>query len=826
MLARKMFREMRHNFGQFLSIFMLAFLAVSLFACMKASNISAYRKLDDLFLETATADGWIYSEGFSKEDLQKIRELSDVKAAQRRMHITANAVEHDQAQLEIFLEDENIVSKPKIMAGDAFELTRTDGIWMSESFAKEWDISVGDEFSFLYNGITVTKKVAGLIVAPEYQYMKADADIDVVLKNMCIIYMPYQGFPAKEYVKSLIRKGDITLENVIEHSDLVREKIEAMEKTGLSGKDITSDTLLDMVDNLEEEKIYDMLPYTEIVFTSDREDIRGMEQEISDVLEGNYAVFCDRDDQPGMKILADELEQHDQFSYLFTVIFLAIALLVIMTTMNRMVAQQRTQIGTMRALGMKRRKIIFHYLSYSFVVSLIGSLAGLFVGTYTMGAWLAALFREWYIVPGWSVEMDASFFVVTVAVIVVCTGATYFSCRKVMNVHPADSLRPAPPKSGKNTIFEKLPFWNKLGFSAQYNLRDISRGKLRAFMGVFGTAAGMMIMVAAFASYSTIQDVTTWTFDKLQNYKTEMDFDSDITVEKAETLQKEYGGELVQLSSIEVAVKKNAVASEKKSTSLVVTEGMDYYRLTDEKQNITSLKPGSIGITMKLAKSLGVSVGDRVYWHLYDKNTWYEAKIGLINRNPSVTGLTMLRKDYENAGAKYVPTALYTNEDIKNYKGTEDDGILAIHDDSDMRESFDIMMSMMNAMIAIFVIFAVLLPVVVLYNCGNLSFHERVKEFATLKVLGFTSQKIRKLLAIQNLWLSVIGVVIGAPCGVTLLQYMFDSNGDSMDYPVSAGAVEYIVPGILVFCISVLVSFMFHKRIRKLDMVEILKGIE
>lgn len=826
MLFKKMRREIFGNFGQFLSIFILAFLAISLFACMKASNISAYNKLKDLFNKTNNADGWIYSEGFSAEDLQAVKRLPDVRDAQRRMHITANAKENDHAQLEVYLLDENLVSKPLIMSGEEFDAGRADSLWLSESFANAWDIKVGDEFSYVYNGITITGKVAGLVVSPEYQYLKADKDLDIVIKNISVVYMPYRGFPAKDYIKSLIGKGDLTLEDAIEHSEIVREKVEAMEEAGLSRTDITTDVFLDMVDQMDDEKIYDILPYTELIFTTDTEDVKGMEQEISDALEEDYAVFCDRDDMPGIKIMMDELTQHDQFAVSFPVIFIAIALLVIMTTMNRMIAQQRTQIGTMRALGLKRYKIILHYLSYSFVVSLLGSVAGLYVGTYVFGEAIAKIFRDWYQIPGWTVEMDGSFLVVLLAIVLACTGATYFSCRKVMDIHPAESLRPAPPKSGKKTIFERLPFWNRLGFSAQYNLRDISRGKLRAVMGIFGTAAGMMVMVAAFASYTTIKNTSSWTFDKLQHYQSEIDFESDITVEKAEEIRVLYDGELVQASAVEVAKSKSAIASEKRSTTLMVTEGKGYFALTDVDQNEAALKPGSIAITMKLAKALDMSVGDKLYFHLYEKNTWYEVEIGLINRNPNLSGITMLREDYEKLGAKYEPTVLYTNSEVSDDVVKDGSGILAVHDDSDLRESFDVMMSMINAMIGVFIAFATILPVVVLYNCENLSFHERVKEFATLKVLGFTSRRIRKLLSLQNLWLSVIGIVIGAPFGTVILQYMFDSNGDSMDYQVSAGTLEYLLSGVFVLVVSVLVSFLFHKRIKKLDMVEILKGIE
>ncbi len=770
MLVRKMTREIRKNLGQFLSLFILSFLAVSLFACMKASNISAYNKLEALREATNCADGWIFSEGFSPEDLSSVKALPDITSAQRRLHFTATAEGFDQAQLEVYGLEEDLVSKPYYVNGKELDLSSKDGIWISESFAKEWDLKVGDAFSFSAYGRIVTKKIEGTIVSPEYQYLKADKDLDIVAKNIAVIYMPISGL--SESFSSIL--GGI--------------------------------------------------PFNELIFTTNRSDVKSLESSLDEALHGNYAVLCDRDDMPGIRIMKDELAQHDQFAITFPVVFLAIALLVIMTTMNRMIANQRTQIGTLRALGMKKRKIILHYLSYSFIVSLLGSIVGLFVGTYLFGEGIAVIFRSWYLIPGWTVEMDASFLLVVILIVSCCTLATYLSCRKVMNVHPAESLRPAAPKSGKTTVLEKLPFWNKFGFSTQYNLRDITRSKLRSFMGVFGTAAGMMIMVAAMASITTIQDASSWTFDKLQNFKNEIDFSDDVTTELAEKYKKEYGGELIQTSAIEIAKEPHADSSKKKTTSLMVTEGADYYRLTDKKRDLAELAPGTCAITMKLARSLDIHEGDTIYWHLYEKNTWYESKVGLINRHPNFSGVTMLRDDYEKTGAAYLPNILYTSSEEAAFE--DQPGILAVHDDKDLKESFDIMMEMIYAMLFVFVAFATVLPIVVLYNCGNLSFHERVKEFATLKVLGFTTKKIRKLLSLQNLWLSIVGLFLGAPFGKIMLQYMFDSNGDSMDYPVSAGFLTYLVSGLFVMIVSVLVSYMFNKRIKKLDMVETLKGIE
>ncbi|MBR0131775.1 MAG: ABC transporter permease [Lachnospiraceae bacterium] len=765
MLNRKMLRELKKNFGQFFSLFFLAFLAVSMFACMKSSNIGAYKALDIFNEKTNRADGWLYGEGFGEEELENVRSLPEVKDAQLRMHFTAKTVDFNSAQLELFIENEDLVSKPWIAKGADFDVNDKDGIWISESFAKEWKLDIGDEFSMTYEGFKLTKKIAGLIYSPEYIYLKADKDADIYLDDICIAYMPLAGVP-------------------VEH-----------------------------------------LPFTELVITSDEKKVIELEEKLSDAVGGKYAVFLDEKAMPGIRPFLDELEQHDQFSYLFTLVFLLVALLVIMTTMGRIVKQQRTQIGTMNAMGLKRRDIAIHYLSYSFVVSAIGSVIGFFVGTYLMGEGIAAIFRKWYLLPGWKQDYDISTLSVIIVVVAVCVLSTWFAVRKLMKVAPSEALRPAPPKSGKNCIFEKLPFWNKLRFEDQYNLRDASRAKLRTFMGIFGCACGMLFMVCAFSCRITIDKVFEIQFEKIQNFQTEVDFNDDISLAEAEALREKYEGELAMSAAIELAKKPGATSSEKKSAMLSVNEGKNYSRVVDTDMNVKKLKKGEVALTMKVAKSLGLKEGDTVYWHIYTKNEWHSAKIGLINRIPTGSYLTMLREDFEETGIAFEPDVLYTNAEISE-EDENGKGVLAVHTIKELRASLEEAMAAVNAMILVFILFAAVLPIVVLFNCGNLSFNERVKEFATLKVMGFQTSQIRGLLARQNMVLSLIGIVIGAPFGRILLQYMFDSNGDSYDYQVYVSATDYLLSGGLVLLISVSVSFLFDKKIKKLDMVEVLKGVE
>ncbi len=796
MLRKKMLRELRQNFGQFFSVFILSALAIALFACFRSSDIGAFQALEKFHNETNLADGWLYGENFTVEDLKAVRELDFVKEAQLRTALKGKAADQDNAQIDVILEKENTVVRPYIIEGAEFDAEDEESVWLSQRFAEEWNLGIGDTFSIVCNGIKLRKTIRGLIASPEYEYMCADKDLEVDFKNIGYAYLSAEAFEGIEYVRYLVENsGDIFAE-MIENTGA---------KEDADGGDLSFS-----------------LPYTQLLFTTDEEDVMALEDAVSDAVDGKYAVFIDRDSIAGIKVFADELNQHEQFSYVFMVVFVVIAILVIVTTMVRMVGKQRTQIGTMNALGMKRRKIALHYVSYSFFISVAGAAAGLIAGRI-FGKLMNDMFVMYYTLPEWRVGSDASFILVSALVILACTMASYLSCRKLLNVHPSEALRPAPPKAGKNCIFEKLPFWGRLGFSARYNLRDISRSKLRAFMGIFGTACGMMLMVCAFGACDTLDNVYEWSFGKLQDYDYEMLLDEEITAGEADELAKEFSGELIMTAGIEVAAKEHALAGEKSTTSLVVTEGKGYYNVTDVDQNVTAIPRGEAALTAKLAERLGISEGDRVYWHIYEENEWHSAKVGVISRNPTVTGITMLREDFEKTGAEFGPSQLLTDTDISGY---EDDAVAAVYNSEDILAAYQESMEILNLLIVFFVGFAAVLIVAVLYNSGNLSFHERVKEFATLKVMGFRSGQIRRLLALQNLWLTVVGLLLGAPFGRILLQYMFDSNGDAWDYRAVISVPTYFLSGGMVLLVSVLVSFLFARRIRRLDMVEVLKGLE
>ena len=196
----------------------------------------------------------------------------------------------------------------------------------------------------------------------------------------------------------------------------------------------------------------------------------------------------------------------------------------------------------------------------------------------------------------------------------------------------------------------------------------------------------------------------------------------------------------------------------------------------------------------------------------------------MIYRCSDTQGIAMLREDYEETGAEYTPTLLMSNQKPENTK--DKDYIISVSSKPDMEKAYENSMSMVNLMVYMMIGFSSIMIIVVLYNSGSLSFNERIKELATLKVMGFRSGRIRQLLSVQNLWLSLVGIVIGIPLGNVSLNAMMNSNGENFDYMLKLPMIDYVLSGILVMAVSMLVSFMFSERIRKLDMVEVLKGCE
>ena len=677
-----MLRDYKANFGAFFSVFLLAALAMALFCTFEGHVLSQKVARENYHKECNLSDVWMYGEGFSDDELDTVRNLDFVKDAQLRMSVTGSAPDCDGAQVDIYLERENLVDTPYYISGEPFDPTDTDGIWLANAFARLRNIKVGDDFTIEYNGITFTREVKGLVESAEYEFREADGDADVYLENIAIVYMSYDAFPIRDYINH-------------------------------------------MVDKISDEKLAKIMPYTQMIIVTTDGGGLAHEEALAESIDRDYSAIVDRKSIPGLARLDSELEQHQSFSYLFVIIFVGIAILVIATSMGRMVEQQRTQIGTMNELGLKRRKIMLHYISFSLVVSVAGVVLGLLVGTLWGSPAVIDMFANWYIVPGLHSVFHPMYLIIAAGIVAVCVFASYISCRKLLRIKPAEALRPAAPKKGKKCIFERLPFWKKLSFTSQYNLRDISRAKLRSFMCVIGTAVGMLLMIYAVGCNELLGSMIEINFNRVTVGEYQIKFSEDAKTETVDDMAEELDGEMVMMNQVEVVKEKNAPSDKKKKETVTVLEGKNLYNILDLNNQVKKLTPGTIDISRKLA--------------------------------------------------------------------ADPDYVIGVNSKSEMQAAYESSMEIMNMMVGMMAVFAILMIVVVLYNSGVLSFHERVKEFATLKVLGLRSSKIRRILSMQNLWLSIIGIIIGAPLGNVSLNAMINTNGENFDYNLMLAPVDYVI---------------------------------
>lgn len=759
MLLHKMLRDMKWNKMQFISIFLLAFLGVYVYAGV-GGEVAGIREVRNSYNEeTNLGDAWVYGENFTEDDLQAVKEIKGVTDAQRRLFLPAVGESEQKPTIYLYFQEDNVISKPKVVEGDAFDEADSKRVWLDKRFADSNDLTVGDEYTFDIEGNQFTLEIGGLIYSSEYTYYTNDDAMIPDFSKVGIAFASYKAFP-----------------------------------------------------------IEGMIPFTQMVITTDLTDVASLEEKIDEALEGGYSYFITRESVPGVNQLNDEMKQHESMMIIFTIAFVGIAILAIITTMNRLVNNQRTQIGTMKALGLKKSKILRHYMSYGFWLSAVGALLGVVLGPVTLPKLFIPSMSSGYTLPEWKGGYSVSFFTVGVITVVACTLTTYLSCRKVLAVNPADTLRPAPPKTGKRCIFERLPFWNKLSFSVQYNLRDLSRSKIRCLMGFAGTLCCMALLVCSASMYDSFNNMRDWLYEDIQNFDNRVELKEETTLEDAESLCEDLQGEMVMEDSVIIKVK-----DKKKTLGFTAVEGKGLYRYTDSNLKIDTLKDFDVAITMKTAESLGVKSGDEIAWHLIDAEEWKTAKITVINRMPIGAGITTTREVVEEAGYDFIPSYIATNAAEDNIHS---DYIKKLFTKDSLLEAWAVSMESMTILVVILIVVATLLGLLILYNLGLLAYAEREKELATLKVVGFNTAKLRKMLLIQNTWLSVLGIIAGTPAGLLMVQYMVDIMGDSFDMTATLTVASFLLCAGGTLLVSIVVSIMFSGKLKKLDMVTSLKGVE
>ena len=526
-----------------------------------------------------------------------------------------------------------------------------------------------------------------------------------------------------------------------------------------------------------------------------------------------YVQFVHRDNNVGIKTLQEEIAQHQMFSGIFPSIFVLVSLLTLVTTMSRVISAQRIQIGTLKAMGYSNRTIILHYLSYGFVLSLTGSIIGLVLGPMTIPYLFYPTMSSTYSLPRWGPSWDISFFAVAGMMVLFSVVVSYISVKSISDENPAETIRPKAPKFVSSGLIERTKIWKRFSFNERWNYRDAKRNKIRAIMSIFGVFACALLVMSAFGMVDSINDVEDWQYNQIYNFNSKLILDENITDSQLDHILEETNGEGIMEEAIELKYKGN-----KKTGTLTVMNQSEFYRVTDSNRNYIELDPDGIAISDKMAEVLGLEVGDKVRWHVAGNPKWIDSEITETYSIPFGQGMIMSPKTFEKEGGddyNYSANVVLSKENVKeNYTG-----ITSITTSEDIRSGWSIMTEPITT-------FAIVLAVVVLYNLGLLSFTEIQRELATLKVLGFNSKSLRRLLLTQNLWFSTIGFLLAIPGAYLLMGVMMGSTGDDYCFPINIYLWNFVLSFIITFGLSVLVNLAFSFKIKKVNMVESLKSNE
>lgn len=575
-----------------------------------------------------------------------------------------------------------------------------------------------------------------------------------------------------------------------------------------------------------------------------QQKIDDAQKEVDDIETPEW-IITDRNDLPEYSDFGDNAERLKNIGKVFPMIFFLVAALISLTTMTRMVEEQRTQIGTMKALGYGKAAIASKYLSYAFLATVGGSIVGVLFGEKVFPFIIIQAYgiMYWNIGDYMQLDYEMSYALIASGAAVICTmGATLFSCVKTLAETPASLMRPPAPKEGKRILIERIGFiWKHLSFSWKSSMRNLFRYKKRLFMTIFGIAGSMGLMLVGFGLYDSIMDIAILQYDQIQHYDAMVINDEDATDSQERDLLKFLDGNSEIDHYTRVQLTKMTAPKEKGNVSVYVyvPENLENFKedvtLRDRKSHEQyELTDDGAVICEKTASLMGVKAGDEIT--LEKDNRKYKVKITAVTENYMGHYVYMTPSCYEKTfGEKpeYLSTVYTMKEDAGSDLETIGNEVLkypaalSISYTSSTAGQVERMLGSLGAVIWVLIISAGMLAFVVLYNLNNINITERQRELATLKVLGFYDGEVSQYVFRENILLSFIGILAGAVFGIFLHRYVITTvEVDAVMFGRNIKPISFVYSGIITFGFSMFVNMVMHFKLKKIDMVESLKSVE
>lgn len=769
LLAKKLRRDILENWKSFTAVFLICLLSVTLYMGIDSAWRGMEVNLNMQFEACSLGEIWVSGE-ISDRMTENIAALDMVEDAQRRVVLRSTARKlSGEPKLDVYMADGDFrINKPMITKG-IFDPAQKNTCVLAQDFADARGIHPGDSITLEIGGEPIDILVTGLGYSAEY-----------------VVFSDSQNFKVDPFTFGYAYVSPGTMSH---------------------------------------------LPYTEVsVALAEGADPKVTKQAISALLDDDTMIILTRDDKMGIKMAVEEVIQVRALGSVFPVVFFLIAALITWSTMKRLVDNQRLQIGTLRSMGYTKGQLIRHYTSYGLIISIIGALLGLVLGRYVIGTIIMEMLRALYVMPGGDAFLNPVISVaISLLMVLIASGASYLSCRQALREMPASLLRPKPPKSGRRVFLERIPFlWKRLSFGNKLIIRNMLRNKTRLFIGIIGITGCVALLLTGFGMRDSVAYVLDNHYGNTMRYDMRLTFDTQVSEEYMYSLARRGNAETMETmmeQSCEVSIDNGVFEIEglfvlEDEHNMVYFEGRDGSRAW--------LPKVGAAITEKMAEDTGLAPGDVITLRALNGR---EAKVPIVD----VVSIQLGQGVYFSRSAwrsldimPYMPTTLLLGgQSIHKEALTNMEGINSVRTLLEEREANGMVVQILDLVVALMVLFAGALAFVVLFTLGQLNFFERLRELATLMVLGYYPRENKRLILRENMIIAFISIPIGLYAGPYLHRWVLKSG-----LPTILEFVPYIAPfswwvtPLLTLFFAWFVNLIVGAKFKNVDMVEALKSVE
>lgn len=763
-LRKKLFRDIRQSLMQFLSIVVLCSLGTLIFAGLDGTANLAQGTIDVYFEENNLSDYWITAPSADREAMLRLRGVEGIDEVCARFSMDLDSTLVGEPTVNVTAYDGPMtINLPLIEEGDALKETDLRGCLVQAGFAKAHGLELGDRITVEMQGMESSFVIRGKVFSPEF---------------ICVTQGTYPN--PQEYGYILINAQAMPY-----------------------------------------------VPLTQLVVTlKEKADAELVEAEIRKLLPD--ALVQDRRAHKSTASAINNAEMFRALTLVFPIFAYAVAALIVLTTLTRMVDNQRLQIGTLKALGYPPRRIRRHYLSYALVPSAAGSVLGVLIGHWGLPTIIWALllgqneypYQIYPAISEWSWAMAALTVLMSVSI---CLFTNHKSAKETT----ASLLRPKPPRAGKRILLERIgPLWRAFGFNTKMMIRNLMRNRMRTIMSFVGILCCNALIIASFGLQDSINLIAVTHYTKVLNY----DVRANLTLQAGEGISydRRLDAEAVE-SIMEKAVSAKS-ADEIRTTMLTVVENDQKMLCLGEGEVHVAILPGGLAVTAKLADALNVTLGDLLTLSFAADDEPVNVPVTQIVHNNIQQGMYMEQQTWETLRkGGFTPTALL----LKN----PSDACIAelnMMDEVDrlerpVQQSRELteLMNMLSSIFVILMGIALALAFVICYNMGLMNFAERIREYATLKVLGYHQKEIRRLIVGENVLITLAGILCSTSAGKGLTALVLKvCASESVTYPSRPAVRSIAIACAITFCFSLFVQLFLTRKVRSIDMVEALKSVE